>query len=91
MKKLKVMLLSFALVAVVGGALAFNAKKGSSYCTAATNTSGAFCPTTKSCPTLITAKKIVSTGTFICTADPVAGLCDGVLCAGASARIANDN
>ena len=88
MKKVKIMLLSFAFVAVLGGALAFNTKNYNSYCTAPTNSSGASCPTTKSCPTLINNAKIVATGTFICTADTIAGSCDGVLCAGTSARIA---
>src|SRR5688572_4739575 len=38
MKKLKIMLLSFALLAIVGGALAFKAKLGGeAYCTTITN------------------------------------------------------
>ena len=40
MKKLKIMLLSFALLAVVGGALAFKAKFITPYCTAAVNGNG---------------------------------------------------
>ena len=34
MKKVKIMLLSLALIAVVGGALAFKSKLGSTFCTA---------------------------------------------------------
>ena len=37
MKKLKIMLLSFALLAIVGGALAFKAKFNEQFCTAITN------------------------------------------------------
>ena len=38
MKKLKIMLLSFALLAIVGSALAFKARfSGQQFCTAATN------------------------------------------------------
>lgn len=37
MKKLKIMLMSFAILAVVGGALAFNALGTTPYCTTFTN------------------------------------------------------
>ena len=58
MKKLKIMLLSFALLAIVGGALAFKARFASLYCTAPVNPAGqqanGFCTSqgtnVKTCP-----------------------------------------
>lgn len=47
MKKIKLMLLSFALLAAVGGALAFNAKGLERFCTANPNANGT-CP--HACP-----------------------------------------
>lgn len=43
MKKIKIMLLSFALLAVVGGALAFKAKFNQPICYTTTTVSGDFC------------------------------------------------
>jgi hypothetical protein len=40
MKKMKIMLLSFAILAIVGGALAFKAKNTQSYCTALPEANG---------------------------------------------------
>lgn len=89
MKKLKVMLLSFAVIAVVGGALAFKTKYSVSYCTAATVAGNPpTCPA--HCPTLIESQKIVSTGTFVCTAAEPLGGCTTTTNCVASAQIAHD-
>ena len=90
MNKLKVMLLSFVLVAVVGGALAFKAKYDISYCTAPTDPGAVSCPSTKACPNLTIHSYICSTGTFVCTANPVVGRCSGVECGTTSAQICDE-
>lgn len=90
MKKLKVLLLSFTIVAVVGAALAFKAKDTNSYCTAPTDPGATPCPTTKSCPNLITNQKICTSGTFVCTANPgVDGSCSGINCVASAQLCAN--
>jgi len=72
MKKVKIMLLSLLVLAVAGGAMAFNAKFNQSFCTTATIDIGggvAGCPEAvdiSSCP-IITGKKLVTTpGTKVC-------------------------
>lgn len=47
MKKVKIMLMSMAILAIVGGALAFKAKFTTEFCTLTTTTGGALtCPIT---------------------------------------------
>jgi hypothetical protein len=104
MKKVKFMLMSLALIAVVGGALAFKAKYTDSFCTsfAPKNLAGQYICTTNggaalSCPTLITNKRLVDPGTNppVCTALPVQGTCgdaaNTVPCINATTSIAPDN
>ena len=69
MKKIKIMLMSLALLAVVGGALAWKAKVGGTltYCTAPTNASGPVCP--QFCEALITTGAIHNQAAFVCTTD----------------------
>lgn len=60
------MLLSLAMFAVVGGALAFKAKYSQEYCT--TNTSGNSCPSGLACKIDTPDIKLTSgAGTFVCT------------------------
>ena len=76
MKKLKFMLLSFAMVAVVGGALAFKAKYSTSYCTGVVPASG-IC-LNAACPNLVIHKTTAGgVAPFVCTTTPVAGACNG--------------
>jgi hypothetical protein len=65
MKKIKIMLLSLALVAVVGGALAFKVRGTTTYCTAAVGASG-------TCDFACPNKKTGNPGgaNFICTTIP---------------------
>jgi hypothetical protein len=54
MKKIKIMLLSFALLAIIGSALAFKAKFSEEYCTALPNAAGnctVSVGVNKACPT----------------------------------------
>ena len=78
MKKVKFMLLSLALVAVVGGALAFKAKSGNQFCTTLASTfgvAGAFtcvdpadANATLHCPNLLINRTTGgSAGNFVCT------------------------
>lgn len=70
MKKVKLMLLSLSIFAVVGGALAFTVKDLDRVCTAKVNSNGScpqFCPTPKNLATLN------PTGAFVCTAPTVIG------------------
>jgi len=65
MKRIKLMLLSLSVLAVVGGALAFTAKTGPFYCTAPT-VEGVSCENiTDGCPAFNQLKE--TTGAFICT------------------------
>jgi hypothetical protein len=66
MKKVKLMLLSLSVLAVVAGALAFTAKGNLKFCTAAIEGSSPFC--NKACPTYVTTLTTVAPNTFICTA-----------------------
>ncbi len=88
MKKVKMMLLSLGLFAVVGGALAFKAKYSTSYCTAPTQ-QGIACAQ-KFCPNIVANSTTLNAGTqpFVCTALPVDGQCQpNTRCAGASTRL----
>ena len=78
MKKIKFMLLSLALLAVVGGALAFKAKYQQDYCTtiakvingASTCYDMAASPTTLTCSSYIDFKTTASGNLFYCTTTP---------------------
>lgn len=76
MKRVKIMLLSLALFAVVGGALAFKAKYNIKFCTAPTEV-GKACTQVAACPNLV----VNSTTTndagiqFVCTTTPQDGQC----------------
>jgi hypothetical protein len=72
MKKLKYMLLSLALIAVVGGALAFKAKFSTTYCTAPVNTDGS-CPA--ACPAFTANSTIANAITSFCTTVPPNAQC----------------
>jgi hypothetical protein len=82
MKKVKFMLLSLALVAVVGGALAFKAKTAHRFCsTIAHNVGGvSTCKVDNvvlKCPDFISKATIGgSTGDFYCTAPTNGDACD---------------
>jgi hypothetical protein len=77
MKRIKIMLTSLALFAVVGGALAFKANYAQSFCTAAPGTGTNAC--LKACPTRIDNQAIGGSGTLVCTAD-FNGTCSNVQC-----------
>jgi hypothetical protein len=64
MKKIKLMLLSLSIFAIVGGVLAFTTKTGQKNCTAPVNSDGS-CPTY--CPNLSQQSNMPTT-VFICTA-----------------------
>lgn len=63
MKKIKLMLLSLSILAVVGGALAFTAKEGTFYCTALPE--DGICP--QDCPVSASIKAPVLATDFVCT------------------------
>jgi hypothetical protein len=67
MKKVKIMLLSLLVLAVVGGAMAFNARTTTKFCTIAPNQDGS-CPTSPaSCPITATTQKVTTgTGLTVC-------------------------
>lgn len=68
MKRIKIMLTSLALFAVVGGALAFKANFNGTFCTATPGTPGPnVCA--KACPNFTTKVQPGSTGDFVCTAE----------------------
>ena len=69
MKRVKLMLLSFCILAVVAGALAFKAKGTLDFCTAPTKSINPTlaCPSNYACPTENT-KLLANDGAFICTA-----------------------
>ena len=74
MKKVKIMLLSLALFAVVGAALAFKAKFNVKYCTTATvQIAGVWkCPVSGKCPNLlINSTTTVDVVPIFCTTTPV--------------------
>jgi hypothetical protein len=64
MKKVKLMLLSLSVLAVVGGALAFTAKTGSKFCVVPT-TSSSLCPA--NCPNYISITDPIKSTDFVCT------------------------
>ena len=64
MKKVKLMLLSLSILAVVGGALAFTAKGSNKFCTAVINPANPYC--NKACPNF-TERLLANAGDFICT------------------------
>jgi hypothetical protein len=66
MKKVKIMLMAIAVVAVTGGLVAAKVKRNDAFCTVATVGSGV-CPTTISSPAIITGKTLGGTEIF-CTA-----------------------
>jgi hypothetical protein len=66
MKKVKLMLMSLSVLAVVGGALAFSAKTGAKICTVDVNSDGS-CP--QFCASL--RQKSTTNATFICTAPTI--------------------
>lgn len=96
MKKVKIMLLSLLVLAVVGGALAFNAnaKFERSYCTTPPwqDASGQlFCTTNPgSCPLLIEKTTTSGIGQLLCTTTPVGGSCVGVANCTISSKIKTD-
>ena len=65
MNRLKVMLLSLALFAVLGGALAFKAKFQTHYCSAPTQQNFACAALT--CPNFTVSTTRLATGDFFCT------------------------
>lgn len=73
MKKVKLMLLSLSILAVVGGALAFTAKTGTTYCTADVDSNGncpAICPLPGKLSPVITTKFVCTTTSVGTAADP---------------------
>lgn len=68
MKKIKIMLLSLLLLAVVGGVLAFKAKFVRTYCTTLPIANGSgqlVCPTTTICPEMLNSTSIGGFGTAV--------------------------
>jgi hypothetical protein len=65
MKKVKIMLLSLTILAVVGAALAFKAREITKFCTAVYNDG---CPA--KCPNLVTSKSTNESGPVYCTTTP---------------------
>jgi hypothetical protein len=94
MKKMKIMLLSFALLAIVGAALAFRAKGETAFCTADVEPSGALCKVdgvstnaNKACPIRINLTTQAGTETprfTYCYTTPVAGRTDCLNAAGSA-------
>jgi uncharacterized membrane protein len=79
MKKMKIMLLSFALLAVVGSALAFKAKFTKNYCTADPEASPNFCKIAglnKACPNIVQLTTAPVQTNFYCYTTPIAGRTD---------------
>ncbi|OQP54340.1 hypothetical protein A4H97_22930 [Niastella yeongjuensis] len=82
MKKVKIMLMSMALIAVVGGALAFKAKYTQRYCTTLASPAG-FCKDL-ACPNGPFSPSTTGSGSnVICTTIVPAGGCLGIQCADA--------
>jgi hypothetical protein len=91
MKKVKLMLLSLSLLAVVGGALAFKASRLTPFCTAAVPGLPRTCPDVE-CPNAIINQTTTTNVNFafICTSNmPLGGGCAGVTCV-ASTRLKAD-
>ncbi|MCS3800137.1 hypothetical protein [Niastella sp. OAS944] len=66
MKRVKIMLLSLLVLAVAGGAMAFNAKRTTKFCTIATLSNGS-CPTSPSSCALYTGQTNAGgTGDVVC-------------------------
>lgn len=76
MKKIKIMLMSLALFAIVGGALAFKARFNQAFCTA--NPINGSCPIGKKCPNLAFPSAINPAGPVgpFCTTTAVGGACN---------------
>ncbi len=68
MKRIKMMLLSLALFAVVGAALAFKARFTDTFCTAIPNGTGIHACDAKACSIFTDQVVIGQTGTAVCTA-----------------------
>ncbi|NII25841.1 hypothetical protein HB364_12150 [Pseudoflavitalea sp. X16] len=91
MKRIKFMLLSLSLVAVVGGALAFKAKYTTAYCVAALPAVGTCGQANKFCPNKIDFQTTTETGDFVCTTTPdAAGNCPANLRCAASTKLKID-
>ncbi|WP_207510452.1 hypothetical protein [Longitalea luteola] len=90
MKKARLMLLSLALFAIAGGALAFKANYGRYYCTAPTQ-QGVSC-SNKFCQNLTNATTLGgSLAPFVCTTTPIDGDCvPNLRCAATSTRLTLD-
>ena len=79
------MLLSFAILAIVGGALAFNAKNDKHFCTTITNaqaSSGNFCTfngAITTCPVAVFSKSVAGTPNFCYTTDVADGNFDCIV------------
>lgn len=83
MKKVKIMLLSLLVWAVVGGTLAFKVKFGNSYCT--TPADANTCRfNARTCPNFVT-NSTISEGTEACTTTPRPGAASGKDCRTADA------
>lgn len=84
MKKVKLMLLSFCVLAIVAGALAFKSKGNLKFCYAAVETSSPFCGTEqspKACPNYTS--RGASGSTFLCTTPTTGNIgseCSNVNC-----------
>jgi hypothetical protein len=81
MKRFRITLLSIAVIAIVGAALAFKAKGGIRVC--ALETTGSSCAVTQTCGTLISNKKTSTSSSDpkYCTTDvPISDNCSGVAC-----------
>jgi hypothetical protein len=91
MKKVKLMLVSLSVLAVVGGALAFTAKSGTQFCSTLADQSSVCANFT--CPNLAKIKATTD-AVFICTAQSVDNVCNPggvtVQCAGNPIRSTNE-
>lgn len=83
MKKVKIMLMSLLVFAVVGGALAFKAKFNTEYCTTLPRVdgSGLYCTNAAGanllCPNPALNRTITNSGSPVCTTImPIDGVCD---------------
>ncbi|WP_315815279.1 hypothetical protein [Paraflavitalea speifideaquila] len=85
MKKLKIMLMSLALFAIVGGALAFKAKFVTDFCTTTPGIAGN-CPSGLKCPNLRIDQAITDQGGVgpFCTAIPPNGCNPNTPCSNAN-------
>jgi hypothetical protein len=77
MKKVKLMIVSLSILAVVSGALAFKVKQGDTFC-AAVATSSTSCPV--NCPDLKSITDPAAAADFVCTTPSVNEGCTNVKC-----------